>query len=191
MQTAISHISDLTSQLVAYAREGKYRPSAIDLNKLVAVSLAAFSHAGNDDIHIEKTLGEHLPEVLADQDQIEMVLHIVLSNASEAMKGNGRIQISVNDVEISLDDDRLPVGFKAGHYICLTVADDGEGMDEQTLKQIFDPFFSTRILGRGLGMAAVYGVVKNHDGFIDVSSQVGKGTSVKIFLPVMTVNDDQ
>ncbi len=191
MKTAISQISDLTAQLVAYAREGKYRPSAIDLNKLVAASVAAISHAGNDGIYIEKTLGKNLSEVIADQDQMEMVLHIILSNASEAMQGKGRIQISVNNVEISKDDDQLPDGFRAGHYVRLTVADDGEGMDEQTLKQIFDPFFSTRILGRGLGMAAVYGVIKNHDGFIDVSSKVGKGTSVRIYLPVMTADDDQ
>jgi PAS domain S-box-containing protein len=184
MKTAITQISDLTAQLVAYAREGKYQPSAIDLKKLVAVSAAAISHAGNDGIHIEKELGENLSEVIADQAQMEMVLHIILSNASEAMPGKGRIKISVNNVDILKDDDQLPAGFRAGHYVRLTVSDDGEGMDEQTLKQIFDPFFSTKILGRGLGMAAVYGVVKNHGGFIDVSSQVGKGTSVSIFLPV-------
>ena len=191
MKTAISQISDLTAQLVAYAREGKYKPSVIDVNELVEVSLVAISHAENDDIHIEKTLERNLPEVIADQGQMEMVLHIILSNASEAMHGKGRIQISVNKVEILKDDDQLPDGFRAGHYVRLTVADDGEGMDEQTLKQIFDPFFSTKILGRGLGMAAAYGVVKNHGGFIDVSSQVGKGTSVRIFLPVMTVDDNQ
>jgi PAS domain S-box-containing protein len=191
MKTAISQISDLTAQLVAYAREGKYKPSAIDLNKLVTASAAAISHTGNDDIHIEKTLGGNLAEVMADPDQMEMVLHIILSNASEAMQGKGRIQISVNNAEISKDDEVLPAGGRAGHYVRLTVTDDGEGMDEQTLKQIFDPFFSTKILGRGLGMAAVYGVIKNHDGFIDVSSQVGQGTSVSVFLPVKTADDNQ
>jgi len=189
MKTAISQISDLTAQIVAYAREVTSRASVIDLNELVAVSLAAISHAENDDVHIEKTLGINLPEVIADQDQMEMVLHIILSNSSEAMQGKGRIQISVNNVDILKDDEQLLAGVRAGHYVCLTVADDGEGMDEQTLKQIFDPFFSTKILGRGLGMAAVYGVVKNHEGFIDVSSQIGKGTSVRIYLPVVEAND--
>jgi nitrogen fixation/metabolism regulation signal transduction histidine kinase len=101
-------------------REGKYKLSAIDLNKLVAVSVSAISHADKDDIHIEKTLGENLPEVIADQAQMEMVLHIILSNASEAVHGKGRIQISVNNVDISKDDDQLPAGFRAGHYVRLT-----------------------------------------------------------------------
>ncbi|MBC2715199.1 MAG: PAS domain-containing protein [Desulfobacteraceae bacterium] len=189
MKTAISQISDLTTQLVAYARGGKYQPVEMDINHLVTASLGAIPHAGSDDIHIEKTLGSNLPKVIADYDQMQMVLHIILSNALEAMQGKGRIQISVSNVEISGDYAQSHAGARPGHYVSLIVTDDGKGMDEQTLKQIFDPFFSTKVQGRGLGMAAVYGIIKNHDGFIDVSSQIGKGTSVCIYLPAVEAKD--
>ena len=189
MSVAISQISGLTSQLVAYAQEGKYQPAAIDINDLVDATLPVFQYSGNDDIHIEKSLGINLSKVFADFGQIQMVLHIILSNASEAIQGNGRIQISVNDVEISGEDAQSHTGFRPGHYVRLMVIDDGKGMDGQTLKQIFDPFFSTKVQGRGLGMAAVYGIVKNHDGFIDVVSRIDKGTSVRIFLPVVKDKD--
>jgi len=182
MKTAILQISDLTSQLVAYARGGKYQPVAMDINKLVTASLGVIPYAGSDDIHIEKILGSNLPKVIADYSQMEMVLHIILSNASEAVQEKGRIKIRVSDITILADEAQLHNGFRPGHYVRLEVEDDGKGMDEQTLKQIFDPFFSTKVRGRGLGMAAVYGIIKNHDGFIDVSSQIGKGTSVRIFL---------
>ncbi len=189
MKTAIFQISDLTAQLVAYARGGKYQPDAMDINGLVEATLPVFQHSGNDEIYIEKSLGRNLPDVIADYNQMEMVLHLTLSNASEAMQGKGRMQVSVNDVSIPGDEAQLPAGFSPGHYVCLTVTDDGKGMDEQTLKQIFDPFFSTKVRGRGLGMAAVYGIIKNHDGFIDVLSQIGKGTSVCVYLPAVKSED--
>lgn len=185
MQVAISQISELTAQLVAYARGGKYQSSPMGLADLVEKILPVFEHSVEGVMKIEKLLDRDVPDVIADFKQMEMVLLTILSNASEAIQDKGRIEISVSEVKISEEDIRLPAGFKPGHYACLRVKDDGKGMDEKTLKKVFDPFFSTKVQGRGLGMAAVYGIIKNHDGFIDVSSRLEQGTSVSIFLPVV------
>ncbi|MBW2355116.1 MAG: hypothetical protein JRF51_18160, partial [Deltaproteobacteria bacterium] len=77
-------------------------------------------------------------------------------------------------------------GLKPGDYVCLTIEDDGKGMDEETRKGIFEPFFTTKFQGRGMGMAAVYGIIKNHDGWVYVDSEVGKGTTVEIYLPAIS-----
>jgi CheY-like chemotaxis protein len=112
-----------------------------------------------------------------------MVLSALLSNASEAIDGKGRISISTKNERIDKAFARKHPGMKPGCYITLTVQDDGKGMNEQTRRKVFEPFFTTKFQGRGLGMAAVYGIVKNHDGWISVESEIGKGTSVRIYLP--------
>jgi len=188
MKTAISQISELTSQLVAYAQEGKYQPNAMDVNDLVDVTLPVFQHSGNNEIHFKKSQDRYLTDVVADYNQMQMVLHLILSNASEAMQKKGLIQISVREVEISDDVAQSHKGFRPGHFVCLSVSDEGIGMDAQILKQIYDPFFSTKFRGRGLGMAAVSGIIKNHNGFIDISSEVDQGTTVSIYLPVTTAD---
>jgi len=188
MRTAISQISELTSQLVAYAQEGKYQPKPMNVSDLINATLPIFQHSNENDIQIKKILDLNLPDVVADYNQMQMVLHLILSNASEAMQKKGLIQISVREVEISDDVAQSHKGFRPGHFVCLSVSDEGIGMDAQILKQIYDPFFSTKFRGRGLGMAAVSGIIKNHNGFIDISSEVGQGTAVSIYLPVTTAD---
>jgi PAS domain S-box-containing protein len=188
MKTAIVQISDLTSQLVAYAQEGKYQPVAMNVSDLVNATLPFSQHSGDNDIQINKSQDQNLPDVFADYNQMQMVLHIILSNASESMQKKGRIQVTVRQVEISDDEARSQGEISPGYYVRLTVEDEGTGMDAQTLKQIYDPFFSTKFRGRGLGMAAVSGIIKNHNGFINISSTVGEGTSVRIYLPELSAD---
>jgi CheY-like chemotaxis protein len=126
---------------------------------------------------------ESIANVIGDVAQLQMVLSAVLNNASEAMEGKGTIKISVRDGEI--DEHFLGTGLELtpGFYVCIRIEDSGKGMDEETKSKIFDPFFTTKFQGRGLGMAAVYGIVSNHDGLIIIDSELGKGTVVRIFLP--------
>jgi CheY-like chemotaxis protein len=113
-----------------------------------------------------------------------MVLSAVLANASEAIEGQGKIRIECSDVQIAPDErpgEAFPLS--PGSYVCLSVRDSGRGMDEGTRRRIFEPFFTTKFQGRGMGMPAVYGVVRNHGGWISVDSAPGEGTTVRICLP--------
>ena len=117
----------------------------------------------------------------ADQHQIRIVLSVLLNNAVEAIKGPGQIRILMRNEELAEPGQNLP----PGPFISLIIEDDGKGMNKKTKDRIFEPFFSTKLHGRGLGMAAVYGIVKNHDGWISVESEPGIGTDVRIYLPVV------
>jgi CheY-like chemotaxis protein len=117
--------------------------------------------------------------------QMHMVLSAVVINAAEAIEGQGQIIIRTSNKEIDEGVAKYNPGLKTGHYSCLTVQDYGKGMDAETKRKIFEPFFTRKFQGRGLGMAAVYGIVKNHGGWISVDSQLGKGTVVRIYLPVV------
>ncbi len=186
MRQAAHRMTRLNDQLLAYARGGKYRPCPIALNELVEDTLAVLKPDIDSHIFLETDFSPNLSPVMGDGTQIQMVVSAVLNNASEAIEGTGHIKISLK--EESFDDayaEKHP-GLKPGRYVVLRIADDGKGMDEEAQGKIFDPFFSTKLQGRGLGMAAVYGIVKNHNGWIGVESEPGKGTSVRILLPVIT-----
>jgi two-component system cell cycle sensor histidine kinase/response regulator CckA len=107
----------------------------------------------------------------------------LLANAAEAIEGKGGIHIATGNEIIGTEAAQSNPDLTPGLYVCLRVEDDGKGMDEQTKARIFEPFFTTKFHGRGLGMAAVYGIVKNHNGWIKVDSELGKGTGVLIYLP--------
>jgi two-component system cell cycle sensor histidine kinase/response regulator CckA len=175
----------LNDQLLAYARGGKYRPSLISLRELVDDTLAVLKPSLGSHITIETDFFPQAPPVTADVTQIQMVFSAVLNNAAEAIEDAGHIKISVKEAAFDDTYAQNHPGLRPGRYMGITVADDGKGMDEETKGKIFDPFFSTKRQGRGLGMAAVYGIVKNHDGWIGVESELGKGTSVRILLPVL------
>ena len=111
------------------------------------------------------------------------MISAILANSSEAIEGKGRIRINCRNESITDMEAKGFSGLKTGPYVVLTIEDDGHGMDRETSKRIFEPFFTTRFHGRGLGMAAVYGIVKNHAGWIAVDSEPGQGTKVSIYLP--------
>ena len=123
----------------------------------------------------------------ADNAQMQMVLSAILANSNEAIEDEGLIRITAENKNLDEDSAKQHPGLEPGYYVCLTVEDDGRGMDEETRRGIFEPFFTTKFQGRGMGMAAVYGIVKNHDGWIYVDSELGKGTTVRIYLPAIEV----
>ncbi|MDL1963223.1 MAG: response regulator [Deltaproteobacteria bacterium] len=185
MKDSIRRMTRLTAQLLAYARGGKYQAKTISLRDFVRDTLLLVKHTIDSAISVDTDLPPRVCNVKADLTQMQMALSAVLINAAEAMDGKGQIRIACRNTMIT---DETAVDFpelKPGNYISLTITDDGKGMDEETRKRIFEPFFTTRFEGRGLGMAAAYGIVKNHDGWISVDSELGKGTIVKIYLPAV------
>ena len=121
----------------------------------------------------------------ADNEQMQMVLSAIITNANDAIEDKGRITISAKNEEIDEDFIKVYPALKPGPYVSITFEDNGKGMDEETKDGIFEPFFTTHFMVRGLGMAAVYGIIKNHDGWITVDSELGKGTRIVIYLPAV------
>ncbi|MFP4474522.1 MAG: PAS domain S-box protein [Desulfatibacillaceae bacterium] len=177
--------ASLTKQLLGFARGGKYEVKPMNLNEVVAEHCRMFGRTRKEVVLHQQT-AQDLWTVEADRGQIEQVLLNLCINAWQAMPGGGEIYIRTENLVI--DKSYLaPYHVEPGRYVRLTVTDTGVGMDESTRQRIFEPFFTTRQMGKGTGMglASVYGIVKNHDGFINVYSEVGKGTTFTIYLPAI------
>ncbi len=177
----------LTDQMLAYAGHGSTNPVLIDLNLLVREHAPLFRTAVFRTVGLTLDLSPDPATVEVDVGQIQQVVMNLVTNASESLDGkSGEIRICTRTAECDqafLDRSRLDDKPPAGRYVCLEVTDNGCGMDESTLQRIFDPFFTTKFTGRGLGMAAVLGIVRAHRGAIMVDSHPGKGTTVTILLP--------
>jgi len=175
--------AQLTRQMLGYARKGKFNVKPLDLNQIVGESADTFGRT-RKEITIERALEDNLFSIAADQGQIEQVLLNLYVNASDAMPGGGKLFLKTkNETHLNIKGTRYNP--KPGNYVQLTISDTGIGMGKATLERIFDPFFTTKEMGRGtgLGLASVYGIIKNHDGYIDVESEKGRGTTFNIFLP--------
>jgi PAS domain S-box-containing protein len=175
--------SKLTAQLLDYARKGRYEVRPILLNQLVKETAETFGRT-RKNIVIHLDLRKDLHSLEADSGQMEQVLMNLLVNAADAMPGGGNLFLKTENVthaEIKSDlYEAVP-----GNYVLLSVRDTGIGMDQKTMERIFDPFFTTKEMGRGtgLGLASVYGIIKGHNGYINVRSELGKGTTFLIYLP--------
>ncbi|MGB5424087.1 MAG: response regulator [Desulfobacterales bacterium] len=185
IENSIQRMAKLTGQLLAYARGGKYRVSHMSMIEFVRDTLPLVEHTLKPTITVETDLPEKVSRVTIDVTQMQTVLSGILSNASEAIETAGHVLISCRDEHITAEQSKMTPGLVPGDYVVLSITDDGKGMDEKTRQRIFEPFFSTKFQGRGLGMASVYGIIKNHDGWISVDSKPLRGTTVKIFLPAV------
>ncbi len=170
----------LTRQLLGFARGGKYEVKPADINEIVNASIDMFGRT-RKEIAVHKKLGKDLGIVDVDRSQIEQVFLNLFVNAWQAMPAGGNLFI---ETALKRFDDAGIVP-REGTYIAISVIDTGIGMDEKTLTRIFDPFFTTKEsgMGSGLGLASVYGIIKNHQGAITVESTPGKGSRFDIFLP--------
>ena len=191
MKDSTRRMVRLTNQLLAYARGGKYQPKIISFNDLVEDTLPLIQHDADSAIRVETDLPGDISHVEADPTQIQMVLSAVLKNAAEAIEGEGRIRIITRDEKIEEEIAKTDPDLKPGSYVSLTIEDDGKGMDQETISRVFDPFFTTKFQGRGMGMAAAHGIIKNHSGWILIDSELGKGTVVRIYLPAVAVQVKQ
>ena len=183
MKAASHRMANLTKQLLAYAQEGKYQAKVISLSDFVEDILPIIKPHIDPSIRLETDLPRDIFSVRVDPTQIQMVLSAVVENSAEAIEGKGCIRIVTYNQEIDEVFAKSHPDLNPGRYVCLAVEDNGKGMDKETVSKIFDPFFTTKFQGRGLGMAAVYGIIKNHGGEITIDSEPGKGTVVEIYLP--------
>jgi two-component system cell cycle sensor histidine kinase/response regulator CckA len=175
--------ADLTRQLLGFAKGGKYEVKPSDLNETVHKTCEMFGRT-KKEIKIDTKYQEDIWSVEVDRCQIEQVLLNLYVNAWQAMPGSGDLYLQTKNVGLSEEEARR-LNVKPGNYVKISVTDTGVGMDEATQRRIFDPFFTTKEMGRGtgLGLASAYGIIKNHDGIIDVYSEVGQGTTFHIYLP--------
>ena len=175
--------SRLTKQLLGYARRGQFEIEKLDMNKIVKETTGAFGSA-RKEILVKLDLADDLKMVMGDRGQIEQMLLNLYVNAFEAMPKGGKLSVSTRNVTESAMAGRA-YNPEPGSYVMITVKDTGHGMDKEVMERIFDPFFTTKGVGQGtgLGLSSVYGIVKNHNGYIDVFSKKGAGTSFEIFLP--------
>ena len=175
----------LTSQLLSFARRQFLQPKRIDLNVHVLQSVSLLRRVIGEHITITVNTARDLKVTLADPCQIDQVLMNLCLNARDAMPEGGKLVLETKNVEISEEYCRRLPYAQPGSHVHLSVTDTGIGMDAETIEQIFEPFFTTKEMGKGtgLGLATVYGIVKQHNGFLNVESEKGKGTTFDIFLP--------
>ncbi|HKV23367.1 MAG TPA: PAS domain S-box protein [Candidatus Acidoferrum sp.] len=175
----------LTRQLLAFSRQQILTPSILKLNDLVVDMVKMLPRLLGEDIAVTTALDANLGTVTADQSQIEQVIMNLAVNARDAMPQGGTLRIETTNAELDQAYCWAHPGAKPGRYVMLAVIDSGTGIDPDTLTHIFEPFFTTKEIGKGtgLGLATVYGVVKQSGGYIWVDSNLGHGASFQIFLP--------
>jgi signal transduction histidine kinase len=185
MQDCIKEASKLTRQMLGFAQAGKYEVEPTDLNGVVATVLNGF-RPGDEQTEIKTDFLSDLSPVTGDRKQLELAIMNLLLNAIQAVDRKGQIIITTENVTLS--GTRLPrKNLEQLYWVKLSIQDDGCGIDSDTMNRVFEPFFSTKDMGkhRGLGLSSAYGIIANHDGMIDIQSRPGVGTTVSVFLPAM------
>ncbi len=183
---AAKRSSDITRQLLAFARKQTVNPRIIDLNSTVESMLKMIRRLIGEDIDLAWFPCEGILQVNIDPMQVSQIMANLCVNARDAIKGVGKLTIETDHRSIDDEYCKDHQGFSPGDYVVLSVSDDGTGMDRETLQNIFDPFFTTKGVGKGtgLGLSTVYGIVKQNEGMINVYSEEDKGTTFTIFLPL-------
>jgi len=177
---------DLVRQLMAFGRKQVLEFKPLDLNAVVNEFEQLLRHTLHEDIALQIIAAQAVPAILGDMGQLQQVIMNLVVNAQDAMPDGGRLTIETGVAELDADYAAHHQGVLPGRYVLLTVTDTGIGIDEATREHIFEPFFTTKEIGKGtgLGLATVYGIVKQHGGNIWVYSEPGKGTTFKVYLPV-------
>jgi two-component system, cell cycle sensor histidine kinase and response regulator CckA len=202
LDNALTHLADteaitkrtatLTKQLLAYARQKHTEKQAVNLNEAIRETLSLVNKLIGEKIEIEVNLAQLLPPVLAERSQIDRILTNLILNARDAMPTGGKIKIETSWVYL---DENFKAGrppwAKTGRYVHLSVSDTGKGMDEDTLKKIYDEFFTTKAKGTGLGLRTVYQIVKDNEGMIEAHSEQEIGTRFDIYLPPTEKRDSK
>jgi two-component system, cell cycle sensor histidine kinase and response regulator CckA len=184
---AAKRAADLTRQMLAYSGKGAFSFEYIALGEKVAENVSMFKMAISGNVSLNLDLSKDIPLIKADPGQIQQVIMNLIINASEAI-GENAGSITLTTKTINCDEKYLAQSYlkekpAAGYFVCLEVSDTGCGMDEETKKRLFDPFFTTKFTGRGLGMSAVLGIVKSHNGAILIDSEPGRGTTIRVLFP--------
>jgi len=187
---ATERAARLVRQLLAFSRKQMLKPEVLNLGQVVNNLEEMLKRLLGDHITFEAQVAPGLPPVHADLGLMEQVIVNLSVNARDAMPKGGKLTVSIDAVTITNDGVQKNSEIRPGQHVCLSVSDTGCGIAPELLPRIFDPFFTTKEIGKGtgLGLATVYGIVKQHNGWIDVQSTANKGTTFRIFLPVCAGN---
>src|SRR5581483_4793559 len=186
VSAAAERAANLTRQLLAFSRKTVMQPKRLDLNTLVGELTAVLPRLIGEHIEIHAEPGQNLPCIFADATNMEQIVINLAANARDAMPNGGLLTIRTGEVNVGADHLLRVPDAAIGRHICLAVSDTGCGMDAHTRRRIFEPFFTTKEVGKGTGMglATVYGIVKQHDGWLEVESEAGEGSTFCVYLPV-------
>ncbi|MFH2090792.1 MAG: ATP-binding protein [Pseudomonadota bacterium] len=193
IRNAADRAKDLIGQLLLFSRKADTKKRPVNINQCVKQTKRMLDKTIPKMIKIETHLADDLWNTYVDAFQIEQVILNLGSNAADAMPDGGKLTITTSNVIFDETFVRNNLGQTIGKHVLLTVADTGQGMDKDILKNIFEPFFTTKGIGKGtgLGLASVYGIVKNHQGHITCESEPGKGTAFKIYLPILKYEEEK
>ncbi len=185
IEKAAGHSRDITRQLLAFSRKQIIDPKPVDLNELLGVTEKTLSRLIGEDIDLRFYPQEDLWKIKFDPSQMNQILVNLAVNARDAMPDGGKLTIETANTHLDETYCRGHLGFVPGAYVLLEVSDNGIGMDREVLSHVFEPFFTTKETGKGtgLGLATIYGIVKQNGGFINVYSEPGQGTTFKIYIP--------
>jgi len=185
---AAERAANLTRQLLMFSRKQVMQPRLLDLNEVIANVFKVLRALAGDQVTVRRNTAADLPPIHADPGMLEQVLVNLAVNARDAMPKGGALSISTFPREIDEAYVLKQPEARTGYFVGLSISDTGHGMDSATLGRIFEPFFTTKEIGKGtgLGLATVYGIVKQHYGWVEVESQVGRGTTFTIFIPAST-----
>jgi signal transduction histidine kinase/ActR/RegA family two-component response regulator len=184
----------LTAQLLAFARKGKYQIVNVNMHETIQNVIHLIIHSFDRRIEVIKDFTADSITVKGDKNQLQNAVISLAMNARDAMPEGGELRFATENIVLKKDDIKsFAYEVNPGSYFSLTVTDTGVGMDEDTKTRVFEPFFTTKDFGEGsgLGLSGVYGTIKNHQGFIEVESESGKGTDIKVCLPVVEVEDEE
>lgn len=193
IKKAVERAALLTHQLLAFSRKQPLQPKILDLNDLVIGTEKMLRRLIGEDIEMVTIFGKDLKCVKADPGQMEQVIMNLVVNARDAMPKGGKLTIKTENVTIDKNYCKVTSYAKPGKFVCLSTEDMGIGMDKKTIQRIFEPFFTTKESGKGtgLGLSTVYGIVKQHEGWINVYSEPGKGSVFKVYLPEVTLTEEK
>ena len=192
ISSAADRAANLTRQLLTFSRRQVMRPQVLGLNDVIRNVARMLERTLGGNIAVRFDLASGLPPIYADAGMLEQTIMNLAVNARDAMPKDGEFLIGSTATEVTPSYTRQNPEARVGRFVCLTVVDTGVGMDAQVLSRIFEPFFTTKEVGKGtgLGLATVYGITKLHRGWIEVSSEVNKGSAFKIFLPATSKPTD-
>lgn len=179
----VERAADLTKQLLGFARGGKYNPVPLNINEVIKETINVSGKIFDKNIDLEFDFEDDIDSIVADRNQIDQVLTNIIINAKEAMLYGGTLRFKTMNICLGEQEVKIVHELKQGKHIIIKISDTGVGMPEEIKERVFEPFYTTKGEGTGLGLATVYGIIKNHNGHIECCSEPGKGTTFIIYLP--------